>query len=264
MKRQEFKHAGLTFSYLDSGGTAPILICLPALWMEAVTYMPLAVALAPEWRVIALDQRGHGYSDHAASYSRDDYIGDLLALINHLRLDTVPVLGNSIGGHNALQFAARYPDKVSALIIEESSVVESNNIDFVKEWAGYFSTQKQLEEAIGERLTPYLESSFRHTAQGWKLAFNPDDMVESNSFTNGDFWQDWLASRCPTLLIRGLTSPLSDPALYRQMANRRANTCMVGLKGGHVVHEDNPKGFAAEVKMFLQNPQQFVDRNQDD
>ena len=40
--------------------------------MEAATFTPLAAALAPEGRVVALDQRGHGDSDHAASYARDD------------------------------------------------------------------------------------------------------------------------------------------------------------------------------------------------
>ena len=84
MKRHNFSHDGLTLSYLDAGGDAPVLIALPAHWMEGVTYAGLADALAPRWRTVALDQRGHGYSDHApreGGYTRDAYLGDIAALV---------------------------------------------------------------------------------------------------------------------------------------------------------------------------------------
>jgi pimeloyl-ACP methyl ester carboxylesterase len=70
MNRSQFHHDGLTLSYVDAGGSGPILIALNAHWMEAVTYENLAAVLGPRWRVIALDQRGHGHSDHARSYTR--------------------------------------------------------------------------------------------------------------------------------------------------------------------------------------------------
>ena len=81
MRRARFQHDGLTLSYLDSDGDGQALTALHLHWMEAVTYTPLAAALAPSWRVIALDQRGHGYSDHAQSYTRENYFGDLLAFL---------------------------------------------------------------------------------------------------------------------------------------------------------------------------------------
>jgi pimeloyl-ACP methyl ester carboxylesterase len=85
-------------SYLDAGGDGTSLVALHRHWMEGVTYMPLLPALAPDWRVIALDQRGHGHSDHAPSYTRDDYLGDVAALFEHLRLTTAVLLGNALGG----------------------------------------------------------------------------------------------------------------------------------------------------------------------
>ncbi len=84
MDRRSFRSGGLTLSYLDAGGDGQPLLALPAHWMEARTYAPLAAALAPAWRVVALDQRGHGLSDRATRYERDDYLGDALALCDHL------------------------------------------------------------------------------------------------------------------------------------------------------------------------------------
>jgi pimeloyl-ACP methyl ester carboxylesterase len=107
MERFEFCRGALRLSYLDWGWNGRVLIALHAHVMEALTFAPLAAALAPEWRVVALDQRGHGYSDHASSYSRDDYISDLEAFVNHLGLTNFILLGNSLGGVNAYQFAAR-------------------------------------------------------------------------------------------------------------------------------------------------------------
>ena len=95
MTRSQFHHDDLTLSYLDTGGEGQPLIALHALWMEAATYTRLVAALSPEWRVIAMDQRGHGYSDHALSYTRKDFIGDVAALVEHLEVDKVVLLGNS-------------------------------------------------------------------------------------------------------------------------------------------------------------------------
>ena len=82
MDRHEFRHEGLRLSYLDGGGGGRVLIALHAHIMEAATFAPLASALAPGWRVVALDQRGHGYSDHAPTCTCDDYVGGLGAFID--------------------------------------------------------------------------------------------------------------------------------------------------------------------------------------
>jgi pimeloyl-ACP methyl ester carboxylesterase len=77
MKRHYFQSGKLNLSYLDGGEAGTALIALHSHWMEGLTLGPLAEALAPRWRVIALDQRGHGHSDHAASYIRNDYLSDI-------------------------------------------------------------------------------------------------------------------------------------------------------------------------------------------
>ena len=220
--------------------------------MEGSTFSKVADLLNPEFRVVALDQRGHGYSDHASSYAREDYISDLLTLCDHLGLRKGAVLlGNSLGGVNAYQFAARYPDRVSALIIEDIGVVISEDTSFVLKWKGTFQTREELENRIGPRLAPYLRDSFREVSGGWRLAFDPEDMLESQNFVNGDHWKDWLASDCPALILRGRDSRLTSQEHLEQMASRRPNTQLFTLDGGHVIHQDNPAEFAKVVRTFL-------------
>jgi esterase len=254
MQRHEFQNEGLTLSYLDSAGAGRIILALHSHWMEATTFAPLAAALAPQWRVIALDQRGHGHSDHAATYTRADYLADLDALFHHLKLrDSAVMLGNSLGGVNAYQFAAHRPDLVRAMIIEDIGVEIADDTTFALPWGGIFKTREDLEQRVGARFVPYLQDSFRETHEGWRLAFDPRDTVASQSFLNGDHWKDWLASDCPALLIRGKESRVSKQEHFEQMASRRPNTRLLVLEGGHVVHMDNPAGFANAVNDFLRD-----------
>jgi len=220
--------------------------------MEGLTFAPLAAALAPEWRVIALDQRGHGQSDHARSYTRGEYLDDVSALFAHLGLEQAILLGNSLGGVNAYQFAARYPDRVRALIIEDTRVEVTADMPYVMNWGGVFATLEDLSERIGARMVPYLEDSFRKTPNGWRMAFEPQEMIASQANLAGDHWKDWLATKCPALLIRGRNSIVTNPEELEQMAQRRGNTVFRILDGGHVVHFDNPDEFAKEVRSFSQ------------
>jgi esterase len=253
LQRGQLRHDGLTLSYLDAGGTGKPIIALHAHWMEGATYAPLAAALWPKWRVVALDQRGHGHSDHATSYTRDDYVGDLAALYTHLGIAEAVLLGNSLGGVNAYQFAARYPTQVRALVIEDTGAVVQADASFVLSWGGAAPSRAALGARVGPRFLPYLEDSFRETTDGWTLAFDPRDMVLSQGLLNGDHWTDWLATDCPALLIHGRQSRLTDAAHLDDMAARRAHTRLLTLAGGHVVHLDAPAGFAEGVRSFLQN-----------
>jgi len=253
MVRRAFQHDGLALSFLDAGGEGRPLIALHAHWMEGRTFVPLAKALVPAWRVIALDQRGHGHSDHATSYTRDDYLGDLEALLVHLGLRQTVMLGHSLGGVNVYQFAARHPDRVEAIVIEDIGAEIHDDASFVLNWAGTFKTRADLMERVGARMARYLKDSFRQTAEGWRLAFEPADMVSSQNSLNGDHWEDWLASTCRALLVHGLDSPVTKQAHLDQMAGRRPNTSLMSLSGGHVVHADNPEAFATAVRAFLKD-----------
>ncbi len=138
------------------------------------------------------------------------------------------------------------------MIIEDIGTEVSDDTSFALAWAGTFATLDDLAARVGPRFLPYLRDSIRQTPSGWRLAFDPHDMVVSQSHLNGDHWNDWLATRCPALLIRGLESKVTIPTQVEQMAARRPNTRLQSIEGGHVVHFDNPAGFTEAVQAFLQ------------
>jgi esterase len=83
----------------------------------------------------------------------------------------------------------------------------------------------------------------------WHLAFDPHDMIVSQNHLNGDHWDDWLASACPALVIRGEGSRLTAPGLMEEMVGRRLNASLRTLRGGHVVHADNAIEFCKAVRI---------------
>jgi len=251
MQRFSFEHEGMTLSYLDAGGDRPLIIALHAIWMEARSFEDFATSM-PEWRVVSMDQRGHGLSDHSPDYSRATFVSDIAALLDHLGArEPVVLIGNSLGGTNAFFFAARHPNRVRALVVEEGPPEQHESMTFVLDWRGLYPTAEALEQKIGERLAWSVRPSFRETAHGWTLAFDPEDLVAMKEVLNGNFWDEWLMSTCPALVVRGTTSKAVDGKLLESMAARRPNTELVSLEAGHVTHHDDPAGFVSKVRAFL-------------
>lgn len=77
--------------------------------------------LAQHYRVVALDQRGHGKSFKPSQpYSIEIMAGDLHQLLDHLNLHRVHLCGASMGGMVSLQFALAHPDLVQSLVLVDS------------------------------------------------------------------------------------------------------------------------------------------------
>ena len=112
---------GLRFHYRDWGneGGAPLVLLHFFTW-HARSWDTVASALREQYRVLALDQRGHGESDWADDYSPERYLEDLDAFARALDLRRLRLLGFSVGGHAALRYAARRPEAVERLVLGET------------------------------------------------------------------------------------------------------------------------------------------------
>ncbi|MER5390310.1 alpha/beta hydrolase [Saccharopolyspora sp. NPDC002686] len=245
---------GRKLSYLDFGGTGRLLVALHGHLSEGAAFAHLAEALAPEWRLIAPDQRGQGESDRAADYSREGYLADLQALLDHLELDDVVLLGHSLGAINAYQFAARNPERVSALVNAEGSAALGldgvNPFGFLLDLPYRAPTRDALIAGLGPA-APFFSDRLREDADGaWRLPFHPQEMYESEEQVHGDHWADWTVTACPALLVHG-TRGVIPPEQVVAMVERRAGTASAELDADHLVHTAAPDAFAAAVRAFL-------------
>ncbi|MBW7455640.1 alpha/beta fold hydrolase [Paenibacillus sepulcri] len=256
--RKFFKSGGMKLSYLDFGGEGQkILLLLHGHMGNAREFSTLASRF-DDWRVVALDQRGHGWSEHPADkdYSRESYAADIYNLI-HQELGGTPVtlLGHSLGGVNAYQFAALYPELVHAVVVEDIGVELKHDISFVVKLPERSASLQQLREALvrtGFRAVDYFSESAFEDESGWGFRFDIKGMAISTQSMNGIWWEDWLASTCPILLVHGKKSWALRLEEAERMVSRRPHTRLeVFEECGHGVHSDDVNGFYQAVKNFL-------------
>ncbi|MDT0265674.1 alpha/beta hydrolase [Streptomyces sp. DSM 44915] len=248
---------------LDSGGAPglPVLVALHGTFGRGAVFERLARDLAGLVRLVAPDQRGHGWSEPVSDgYGRAAFVADAAALVRALDAGPVVLLGHSLGGITAYQLAARQPELVSALIVEDvgpvmrSPEVAHPTLD-VRGWPRSAPTRAELGDLIRARGVPdagYFLRSAVPAEDGWRLLFDWDVMMAVQAGGVGDWSADWRGSRCPALLLRGTESTLLPAALANRMVAERPGTTRVDFPGaGHWVHDDAPTELAAAVTEFL-------------
>jgi pimeloyl-ACP methyl ester carboxylesterase len=110
---------GTDFRYRETGDSSgPVLVLLHALGEDASDWDEVAAALSNRYRVLALDQRGHGQSEYTARYSFELMRDDLRDFVDALGLEQFSLMGHSMGGLVALLFAEEHPERVQRLAIE--------------------------------------------------------------------------------------------------------------------------------------------------
>lgn len=150
--------AGLRMHVRDTGPkTAPAVILLHGLGSSLHTWEPWAWTLSVRYRVIRFDLPGFGLTgpDPTGDYSDTRAVAVLLALMDELSVRRASLIGNSMGGKLAWQFAALHPDRVDKLVLISPDGFASPGFEY----------DKQAEVPLVAKLLPY-------TLPTWMLRMN--------------------------------------------------------------------------------------------
>ena len=115
-------HDGLRITALDWGGDGPPLLLLHPNGFCAGVFDPLARELRRDHRVLGVDLRGHGTSDAPSTFEECGFVaaaGDVVAMLDHLALDEVAILGESLGGGTGILVDRLRPGLVRNLLLCE-------------------------------------------------------------------------------------------------------------------------------------------------
>jgi esterase len=211
--------------YGDSG--ARPLVLLHGLMSDRSTWAGVAPQLAAAgYRVLALDQRGHGESARTGSYSFEEMLEDLRQFADALGLGRFTLGGHSMGGTVAELFAERYPGRLTGLL-----VVDSPPPDGSGDWDPGSRPQGDL---------PY----------DWAVV---PAICAQLSRPDPQWWAQLPVITCPALIIGGGSASVVPQDLLARMAELLPDAAFVTIEGaGHRVHQTRPDEFLDAVLAFRQ------------
>lgn len=244
-------------------GSGEPLIILHGLLGSSDNWQTLAKEYAEHFTVFIIDQRNHGKSPHSQEFSYDILTQDVLDFCEQQHLYKTHVLGHSMGGKVAMQFALQHNDYVDKLIIADIAPVEYEpghneifealrKVDLTKA-----KSRKQVEETIGETIKNFSVRQFlmkgltrgENNAFEWKfnlesLWVNYDSILsafETKEVFNGE-----------TLFINGNKSSYVLPEYQPIIDSYFPNNKRVTIKNaGHWLHAEQPEEFYTKTMGFL-------------
>ena len=262
--------AGLRLHVRDTGPRiAPAVILLHGLGSSLQTWEPWAQSLAQRFRVIRFDLPGFGLTgpDPTGDYSDARAIAVLAALMDALSVPHASLIGNSMGGKLAWQFAARYPDRVDRLVLISPDGFASPGFEY----------GRQAEVPMLAKLLPY-------TMPTWMLRMNLAPAYGDRSRLTSDVvrrYRDLMLApgvrrallqrtaqvrleppepllrqiKAPTLLVWGERDALIPFSNAQDYLKAISNCRLVSFADlGHVPQEEAPAESLPPVAAFLAEP----------
>lgn len=222
----------------------------------------IARALAGQWQVVNLDMRNHGRSDRHDSMSYALMAEDVKDTLDHLGLDQVILLGHSMGGKIAMEFALRYPDRVNKLILADISPVQNRprHLEILSALDGVdlnnLQSRQQADQQLALSITEtgvrqFLLKSLYKEDDHFRWRFNIKALIAN--------YQQLLEAppskgpyTGPVLFIKGAESDYLLPehqSLIQQLFPHSKAKVIMGT--GHWLHAEKPVAFAKIVTDFL-------------
>jgi pimeloyl-ACP methyl ester carboxylesterase len=116
---------GVRLSYTLTGDSGPPIVLVHGSWADQSDWELLVSTLAEHFRVLTYDRRGHSQSECPPGQgSVEEDAADLAALIEHLNLAPAHIVGLSLGGSIVLRLAARRPDLIRSLSVQEPPLLD--------------------------------------------------------------------------------------------------------------------------------------------
>jgi pimeloyl-ACP methyl ester carboxylesterase len=257
-------------------GSGPAVLLLHGMACDHTTWSPVIERLARDHTVIAPDLLGHGRSDKPrADYSVGGYANGMRDLLTVLGIDKVTVVGHSLGGGVAMQFAYQFPERTERMVLvapggigpEVTMLIRAVTLPGFHTAVGLVTLPgirqlatgtlrtiarvdhpvlRDLDEiaAMVENLRdPRARRALRHLVRACVD-------VRGQIITMVD--RAYLTQELPLCVIWGTDDPVI-PSLHAETVRRIAQSARVELveRSGHFPHKDRPEVFARIVDDFI-------------
>jgi proline iminopeptidase len=263
---------GTDLFYVEVGDGLPCLVMHGGLGFDHTCLHPWLDPLSDAMRLIYYDHRGNGRSGRPPSetITFEQLCADADALREHLGFERVAVLGYSFGGFVALEYALRYPERLSHLILLDTAPAFDYGEEIEANARRKGATQEQLEalEASDDN-----DAEFRRTlnliAPLYFHTFDTDlaervlgkTIVSVEAAEAGEaILEGWDLTPClgaitaPTLILVGEDDFICPPSRAKIMHERIPDSELVVFeRSGHFAHAEEPEAFFDAVRGWLRH-----------
>ncbi len=248
--------------FKEYGQGRPVIL-LHGLLGSLDNWHSVAQRLGERFQVFALDQRNHGQSPHSAEMSYPLMAGDVNEFLAARGLERVRLVGHSMGGKTAMQFAVQFPGKVEKLLVEDMAprvYSPSHDKIFAAMLAldlAKFKARQEIEDALASPipslvLRRFLLKNLGRQPDGaffWKINLRG---LTDNYAKLGEPISSPVPFEKPVLFIRGGKSnylnPEDEPLIRQLFPQAQIKTI---AEAAHWVHGDKPEEFLALALDFL-------------
>ena len=249
----------LNFKKLGSGEP---LIILHGLFGTLDNWMTLAKKLSEDFEVFIVDGRNHGQSPHANEFNYDVMADDLYAFMNEHQIVDPIVLGHSMGGKTAMQFAMNYPTKLEKLIVVDIApkaypvhhreIIDgllSLDFDVIK-------TRKEADTQLSKYINVPAIRQFLLKNLYWKgkeeLAWRFNlSVINQNIEVIGAGLQNIKTFDKPVVFVRGVQSNYITENDFENIKEIFPAARIESLDCGHWIHAEKPQELLAIIESFL-------------
>ena len=244
-------------------GKGEPLIILHGLFGSSDNWHTLARRWGESFQVFTLDQRNHGSSPHESAMDYSELVQDLHQFMAQERLDSVHIVGHSMGGKVGMLFASTFPDLVKSLTVLDIGIdrVEGKHEFILKalssinpdEFSSREEIRGELQKLIGSLpIQQFLMKNILRRLDGtlsWK--FNRDALLEhyDDLTMSLDLIQPFIGS---VLFLRGENSNYLEADISLEILQSFPLAQLKTIVGaGHWLHADNPDELFKQVLDFI-------------
>jgi len=262
--------AGGIATHYELSGAGAALVLIHGFTDNLTMWFNQVPVFSRHFKVLTYDVRGHGGTEIPESrFSMEIFADDLRALLEALDIDRTCVLGYSMGGRIALQFALRHPEMTSGLIFANSGVLGSDVQPTPEQLAQLVERRKQMVELFETRdieaiadgmaersFSPGMRDEDPALFQKYvdvKLRNDPAHYLAImgamvQAVTNPP---DLTRLECPALIIAGERDGFMSLDEARSMERAIRDVTVTILPTGHAAALESPRAFNRAVLDFM-------------
>jgi pimeloyl-ACP methyl ester carboxylesterase len=259
----------------NSPASACAVLCMHGLTRNSADFSGVADHLSERYRVISVDQRGRGRSDYdekSANYAPAVYVQDMFTLLDQLGLQSVILVGTSMGGLMSMMMCAMQPDRIRGVVLNDiGPEVDNRGLDRIQGYVGKAAPVTNWEEAVAQQkaingiaFPDFSEQEWQDFTRGVYraqdgvpvIAYDAAIALPMADADSGavppDLWPLFEAiSAIPMLVLRGETSDILAPDCIEGMRRRKSDLRVAVIpRRGHAPTLNEPASRTA-IDEFL-------------